>query len=149
MRWPIQLLPTVSWDKELKIINEMSMLIPHQWNVNCQYRSCSQLALRQAIQSSPRTCNMHFTARRKAKICKRCIYATANPYVCLSVRHAPVLIVSKRGNAEGYGLYGGLSGVSSFLTPRMVVGGTTLPGKIWVQRRRPLRKQLSCTHLAS
>ena len=71
------------------------------------------------------------------------VYATAyrlsiRPSQCVKTRECRRMRSSLLGRS-----------VSSFLMSRMVDGGRPCPGKIWVQRGRPLLKQLSCTHFAS
>jgi len=68
--------------------------------------------------------------RRKASFASAA-YSTANPSVCLSVCHTPVLCQNEgtQRNAVFTIVY---PSVSSFLMPKMVDGGQRCPGKMWV-----------------
>ena len=87
---------------------------------------------------------LYCTGLRKASFASA-VYATTNLSVCLS--HSG--LVSKRGNAEGYGLHRRVASVSSFLMPRMVDGDDPVQVKFECKEVDALWKQLSCKHFAS
>ena len=72
------------------------------------------------------------------------------PSVHPSLCHTPLLCQNEETQRDAV-LPPSSPGVSSFLMLRMINSGWSCPGKIWVQRGRPVWKQPSCTctHFAS